>query len=292
MGDNWSGGVDVFDIATSTPRYLKTIRTRGNFFGVEVAKEVDKVFVGLANSVVGVIDIAPGSPTEDTFVARIYTDGNGAADLLGWDPLHRKVYVANRHSVNGVDDGFLTAIDGTSSAIVGRIDHLGRTLEQPRFNSADGFVYVTCAGDNVLHQVDPVTDTLTATFAIEDDCHPNGLAINPTSNLALFACNNRERTHTVIWDLTAQRVASVIDECGAGDGAIYDSVANRFLFAAAGFRDGPVIGVFDGTTGALVGNIPTERGASWVAYDETSGMVYAPVYEDAQPALLSFKLPS
>ncbi|MEI6665100.1 MAG: YncE family protein [Chloroflexota bacterium] len=291
MGDNWSGGVDVFDISSPTPTYLKTIRTRGNLFGVAVAKEVDKVFVGLANSFVGVIDIAAGSPTEDTFVARVDTNGNGAADLIDWDPVHRKLYVANRHAVNGVDDGFISAIDGVTNEVVARIEHLGRTLEQPRFNPTDGFVYVTGAGDNVLHQIDPATDRLIATFPIGDDCHPNGLAINPTTNQALFACNNRDRNHTVIWDLTTQAVASVIEECGAGDGAIYDPIANKYLFAASGFRDGPVMGVFDGTTAALIATVPTERGASWAAYDQTHNVVYAPAYEDGKPALLSFAMP-
>lgn len=40
MGDNWSGGIDIFDVSTPKPELLKTIRTRGTFNGVCVAKSV------------------------------------------------------------------------------------------------------------------------------------------------------------------------------------------------------------------------------------------------------------
>lgn len=151
MGDNWSGGVDVFDISTPQPQYLKTIRMRGDLFGVAVAKNVQQVFVGLANSIVAAIDIDPTSATVDTVIARGDTEDRGACDLLDYDPVYRKLYVANRNTVDGVGNGFLTAIDAVTYAIVGRIDNLGRTLEQPRFNPTDGMVYVTGARDNVLH---------------------------------------------------------------------------------------------------------------------------------------------
>jgi len=36
----------------------------------------------------------------------------------------------------------------------------------------------------------------------------------------------------VIFDLTTQAVASVIDECGGGDGAIYVPKIDRFLYGA------------------------------------------------------------
>ncbi len=284
-GDNWSGGVDVFDISTPEAKYVKTIRTRGNLFGVCVAKNVSKVFAGLAGSGLAVIDIDPASTRADTVIATLNTGGRGAVDLIDYDPVHRKLYAANRN------DGFMTSIDAVSNQILKRIEGLGRALEQPRFNPADGMVYLAGNGDNVLYQIDPATDELVKTFEIVDACHPNGLAINPETNQALLACSNRERPHTVIWDLAKGEIASVIEESGCGDGAIYDPTIDRFFFAASGFTGGPVMGVFGGNPVRFLTNVPTARGASWVAYDQTNRLVYAPAIRDGKPALVSFPLP-
>jgi len=285
MGDNWSGGVDIFDIATTEPVLLQTVRMWGSVFGVRVAKDVKKVFAGLSASIVAVIDIDPAAARPNAVVARIDTGGRGSADLLDYDPVHRKVYVANRN------DGFLTAIDAVTNEVVKRIDGLGKALEQPRFNPADGMVYLAGNGDNVLYQVDPVRDVLVNTFDIGDDCSPNGMAINPETNQALLACSNRQRPHTVIWDLNTQSIASVIEESGCGDGAIYSAAVDRFFFAASGFGGGPVMGVFGGNPVRFITNVPTERGSSWVAFDETNRMVYAPAIRNGKPALIKFPLP-
>ena len=43
-GDNWSGGVDIFDISTPEAKFLKTVKIRDSFYGVAVAKDVNKLF--------------------------------------------------------------------------------------------------------------------------------------------------------------------------------------------------------------------------------------------------------
>jgi hypothetical protein len=284
-GDNWSAGIDVFDITTPLPRYLRTIRARGRIFGVVVAKNVFKLFVGTSGSVVAVIDIDPKSKTAWTLVAEIHTGGSGHTDLLDYDSAHKRLFAANRL------DGFMVTIDATHNEVTGRTDGLGKGLEQPRFNPSDGMVYLTDNVENVLYQIEPDSNRLLNTFEIGDACYPNGLAINPQTNQALMACSNRERPHTLIWDLKTQSVAEVIDECGCGDGAIYDSKANLFFFAAACFSEGPVIGVFDGDSGHFLMNIATVRGASWAAYDRANQLVYAPAVKDWRPGLISVRLP-
>ena len=284
-GDNWSGGVDVFDIVTPEPRYIKTISIRGKVYGVAVARNVDKLFVGVSGSVVAVVDITRHSDKSNTIVAQIDTGGNGHTDLIDYDPIHRRLYAANRM------DGFMTCIDADTNLVVGRVDDLGRGLEQPRFNSADGMVYLTDNKENVIYQIDPLAYKLVATFEIADACYPNGMAINPQTNQALLACSNRDRPHTVIWNLNTQAIDSIIDESGCGDGAIYDPTIDRFFFAAEGFVGGPVIGIFGGNPVRFLTNVPTAKGASWVAYDRRNKLVYAPSIRNGKPALVSFSLP-
>src|SRR5258706_586787 len=290
MVDNWTFGIDTFDISSPVPSYLKTIRSTAfrppAFFGLCVAKNVGKVFVAHGTSLVSVIDIEPASATADTVIATVSTGGRKLADLIDYVPPLRKVYVANR------DEGFMTAIDATTNRVTKKIGGLGGALEQPRFNSRDGMVYLVSNSDNVIHQIDPRTDRLVTTFDIGDECNPNGLAINPSTNQALLGCDYQERPRTIIWDLDERRIASVIDDCGCGDGAIYDPVVDRFFFAASGFPAGPVIGIFGGDPVVHQINVPTQAGASWVAFDQTHRIVYAPAIQDGRPALIGFPLPS
>lgn len=285
-GDNWSGGVDVFDISTPEAKYVKTIKTRGNFFGLAVAKELHKVFVGLGSGMIGVIDIDPASPSADTVVARIDTGGRGMADLIEYVPGHRKLY-AGLHF-----DGFVAVVDAVTHAVVQKIGGFGGDIEQPRFNPADGMVYVAVRATNTLGQIDPKTDTLVQSFDVGVPCGPNGLAIDPVTNQALVVCDTKDRPRTVIWDLGRQKVSAVIEESGGGDGAIYDPTVDRFFAAHSNFSTGPVIGIFGGAPARLLTNVPTERGASWVAYDRTHRLVYAPAIRDGKPALISFPLPA
>jgi YVTN family beta-propeller protein len=283
-GDNWSGGVDVFDISTKQPKYLQTIRLRGMLYGVSVGKNVNKVFVGLTSSLVAVIDIDANSPTYHTVITRIDTGGRGAADLMDYDPIDKKLFVGNH------DDGFVASIDAVNNKLLKRIEGLGAEIEQPRFNPRDGMVYVAGRVDNELYQIDPKTDTLVARIPIGDPCHPNGLAINPETNQMLIACSSKQK-HGVLFDLNKQAVASVVNECGGGDGAVYVSKVNRFFYAAED-ANGPVMGIFDGSSGSLLTTVRTEKGAGWVAYDETNDVIYAPAVENGKPSLLSIPLPA
>jgi YVTN family beta-propeller protein len=283
-GDNWAAGVDVFDISSPRASYVKTIRARGLFYGICVATELQKVFVGMAGGTVSVIDVDPASSTFDTVVARVDVGGRGHADLIEFDPLHRKVYVANRN------DGFLTVIDAVTNAAVARIDGLGGGLEQPRFNPADGMVYLSGNADNVLYQVDAAADELVRTLDIGEPCHPNGLAINPSTQKAVLA-NSGRNSHCVVWDLAAGKLDAVVEETGGGDGVVYDAVADRFFFAASGFPEGPVVGIFDGE-GRFLTNVPSARLASWVAYDRQHELLYVPTVNEGRPAVLAIPNPA
>ena len=281
-GDNWAEGVDVFDISTPEARYEKTIKTRGPFYGIAHAPDLKRIFVGLGAATVGVIDCDPRSPNSDTFVARIEIGAKGSADLIEYVPEHRKVYVGMHR------DRSVGVIDASSAVLIKVIGELGGDIEQPRYNAADGMVYVASRAGNALHQIDPVSDTLVRTIEIGYPCNPNGVAINPATGRALLVSANL--SHTIIWDLNEQRITAVIEGSGAGDGAIYEPSIDRFLAAHSSYAGGPVIGVFGGDPIGLVANIPSQPGASWVAYDRTHRLIYAPSIYECKPAVISLTL--
>ena len=99
-------------MSTACPKYLKTIDTGSGPNGVVVAKNVNKVFAGLNDSSVSIIDISAGSPNADKVVAKVSTGGTKRADELDYDPKDKKIYVANS------DDGNVTVINATTNAII------------------------------------------------------------------------------------------------------------------------------------------------------------------------------
>ena len=286
FADNTAGGVDVFDISTKQAVWLRTIATNPTLaHGVTLVKSLHKMFVSLVDSSVVAIDIDPLSPTFYTITASVNTGGKGTADEMDYDPVHNKLYVAN------ADDGLVTVIDGRTNQIIKKFDNVGPTLEQPRYNAKDGMMYLNSTDNNSIIQFDPSTDTLVKRFDVVDPTNPTGLAINPTTNQALLGCSNRAKQHETIWDFTTQKVVYTTDKVGAADVTLYDPVANVYLAACSSFARGPVVGIFDGTTGKFITNVPTFPGAHMLTYDETNRMVYTCDWTPFNAALISFQLP-
>jgi len=123
VGDRTSQGVDIFDISTPSARYLQTVPT-GPANGVQVAKNVNKVFAATNDSSVAIIDINPASPTRNTVIAKLSTGGKKRADEMDYDPVEKKLYVASS------DDGNVSVVDAGGNAVA-----VTCTVEQ-RYGSA------------------------------------------------------------------------------------------------------------------------------------------------------------
>jgi YVTN family beta-propeller protein len=201
--------------------------------------------------------------------------------------VHRKLYAANS------DDNFVSVIDGVSNQIIKRIDGLGDGLEQPRYNAADGMVYLPSTRENLLHQFDPVVDELVQTFDIGDACNPNGLAVNANTNMGLLGCSSRQGyQHAALWDFATQRVVATFDQIGGGNATLYDPIADRFFFTATS-EGQPLTGIFRGAPVQFLGNVVAGGGGgSSVAFDETNWVVYVHDRRPDLPGLVSFPLPA
>src|SRR2546423_15501515 len=196
VADRTTNGVDVFDITTKEAKYLKTVDAGSGANGIVVAKNVNKLFAGLNDSNVAIIDL-----TSLSVVAKVNTGGKGRADELDYDPEDAKIYVANS------GDGFVTVIDAATNAIVHKFDGLGPALEQPAYNSGDGLMYMTSSDQNAVFVFDPAKDVLVRKDVLAVLCNPQGLAINPKTNQALLGCSagrigTVSTPLTVSWDLT------------------------------------------------------------------------------------------
>jgi len=287
LADRTTNGVDVFDITTKDAKYIKSVDAGSGANGIVVAKKVNKLFAGLNDSNVAVIDL-----TTLTVIAKVSTGGKGRADEIDYDPKDNKIYVANS------GDGFVTVIDGTTNAIIKKLDNLGPALEQPQYNSGDGLMYMTSSDQNAVFVFDPTKDVLVRKDVLAVLCGPQGLAINPKTNQALLGCNaGRAGTTatplTVAWDLQKGIFTGVFGQVGAGDSITYSAKTDRFYFGAHNFPHGSVIGIFSGSPIAFLTNVPTGSfsGAKNLAYDETNNLIYT---QDALPgegSIFSFTPP-
>lgn len=291
-GDAALGGIDVFDISGPIANYMTTVPVSGGRAnGVAVGANVHRVYAGLNDSSVAIIDTDPSSSTYNTVVANPNTGGEKRADEMDYDPVHFKLYVANS------DDGFVSVIDGRTNEIVKKIGDLGPGLEQPRFNPADGMMYMTGTGLNVLYKFDPRTDTLVKTYDVVDPCNPNGLAINPKTNQALLGCSSRAAyRHVAVWDFAAEKVVQIILGPGGGNTSIYDPQVDRYFFVGRTTGDDQGTAIYSGGGDGpvqLLGTVNAGKaGGGSVVYDETNGIVYVhDIRSDYPLGLASFPLP-
>lgn len=285
VADRTDSGVDVLDVSSPTAKYLTTIATGSGPNGLVVAKDVNKLFAGLNDSNVAIIDITPGAATKNTVIAKLNTGGKGRADELDYDSKDKKVYAANS------DDGIVTVIDATTNTIIKKFENMGDGLEQPRYDPKDGMVYMTSSAQNAIFQFDPTKDTMVKKFDVGTPCDPNGIGINPTTNHALLGCSNKKANVTLEWDLTAGKVVQTFDQAGAGDAVIYDAKADRFIFGASNFNRGPVMAIFTGDPIKFVTNVPTATGAHGVAFDETNNIIYTGDQNPNEGGLFAIPLP-
>jgi YVTN family beta-propeller protein len=289
-GDGALGGIDVFDISGPIANYMTTVPVSGGAAnGVSVGANVHRVYAGLNDSSVAIIDTDPSSSTYNTVVANPNTGGEKRADEMDYDPVDRKLYVANS------DDGFVSVIDGRTDQIIKKIGDLGPGLEQPRYNPIDGMMYMTGTGLNVLYKFDPKNDTLVKTYDVVDPCNPNGLAINPKTNQALLGCSSRAAyRHVAVWDFAAEKVVQIILGPGAGNTSIYDPQVDLYFFVGRTNGDDQGTAIYSGAAPVrLLGTVNAGKaGGGSVVFDETNGIVYVHDIRSDQPlGLASFPLP-
>jgi DNA-binding beta-propeller fold protein YncE len=276
-------GVDVVDTSTSPGHYLQTVPLDAAPAGLQFVPELKRLYVAGADSTVTVINADPAGPHPYAVITKINTNGQGTADLMDYDTRDKKLYVTNP------DVGFLSAIDVVKNVVVAQIQNLG-ALQQPRYDSANGMLYVLNTDNNSIMQIDPRTDALVHEYVLPVVCQPHGLAINPATNQGLIGCGDKDNIVTLAWDFTANRMIASFDLAGGGDAVIFDQKAQHFYFAAYGYTPAEVA-VFNASPITFLTAVPTSHRSRTVAYDELNNLVYTFDGKHFEGALWAFPDP-
>ena len=260
LSDQAGSGVDVVDISTTTPQFERMIGVGHAPLGLAVAPDLNRLYAGMSNGGVAVIDTESGSPKYMQVIATIAA-GTTVADLLDYSPMTNHVLVSS-----GVD-GQVVVVNALNNGIAA-VYPIGVPIGQARFNDGDGKVYVTVPSADAIYRIDPASGVVTRKL-VAKGCHPNGMAINPARNLALVTC----RGSVGLFDLETggSTVTRVVQ---GGDIVTYDAASDRFAVASPHDMSDSAIGIFSGD-GTYIGSVASTPNAKAAAFDNAHGLIYA-----------------
>ena len=257
LADRTAKGVDVIDISPATPRFMTTVPLSDTPAGLALAPERGRLYAALAGGSLAVIDTYTRGPHAMKVVDTVKVDG----DLIDYSPRTGRLYVAT-----GSQE--VVTVDATTDKV--RMRYAAKaSVGQPRYDPADGLLYVTAPETNSLLRIDPATGNITQTYVVKN-CHPHGLAINPARQLAMVSCGG-----SVGFVNLLTGAYSVTRSVQGGDIVTYDDAADRFVVASSHSAVDSAVGVFSGS-GEFVASVAADPKAHAAVFDAAHGVVYAP----------------
>jgi hypothetical protein len=283
LADGGLKAVDVFDVQQDPPRFLTSVRLGHAPHGLAVAADLHKVFVGMDGGGIAVLEANPSSPGVNRVLAVIQTSAQKNIDLVDYDPAGHRLWGA------ASDEGVLFEVDPIRNLVLGRLA-LTPGLEQPRWDSAQGALFVPDETKNLLYRIDPEKLAVAGQWSLGVACSPAGLGIDSQHEVALIGCLDPSAGYTLAWDLKAARMIRTLSDIGDADQVIYNAKAARFMVAGQS-GGATAIGFFTSSPPAFAGLRVTHADSRAVAYDEATGMVFTPDAKAGNEGLLSFPLP-
>jgi DNA-binding beta-propeller fold protein YncE len=228
--------------------------------GIAFAPELNRGFISDGrDSSVTVIDLKT-----DSAIAVVKVS-SANPDAILYDPFSKRVFTFNGRSSNA------SAIDARSLKLLGTVPLSGR----PEFAVSDlsGKLYVDIEDKGTLAVIDPQALTVTAEWSLAPLEEPSGLAIDRT-NHRLFSVG-RNKLMAIV-DSNDGKVLTTVPIGGFVDGVEFDP-STHMAFSSNG--DGSLTVVREKTpdTFAVLGTVPTERGARTIALDEQTHRLYLSV---------------
>jgi len=251
--DRTDTGVDVFDIGGPAAKFVKTITLPAPPNGLAVAPDLGRLYAGTAGGMVEVVDTVTGK------VAAEVKTGAQEVDLIDYGA--GLVFAATG------GDGTLLTLDTRTNKIVSTAK-IGKPVEQPRYDPADGMVYVSVPELDALAQVDPATGALKNTLKL-GGCIPTGLAIRPATQTAVLAC----RASVMAFELKTGK-SQTFDRVADGDVVHYYPSVDRFFVTSPHESVPTVVGMFGGDPVTYLTSANISGGGNAAAYDATNDLIY------------------
>lgn len=271
VADRTDTSVDVFDVSGPAAKLRKTIALPDAPNGLAVAPDLGLLFAGTSSGAVEVIDTLTGKVT-----GEIKT-GAKEVDLIDYGEAAQLLFAATGA------DGTLLTIDARTSKVLSTAK-VGKPVEQPRYDPADGMVYVSVPELDALAQVDPKDGTVKATVKL-GGCIPRGLAIQPLSNTAVIAC----RSSVMAFDLKAGK-SQTFELVADGDVVQYYPSVDRFFITSQHDTVPTVVAMYGGDPVGYIRSVNIPGGGNAAAYDATNDLVYTTDPRQGRAGVMSLKM--
>ena len=267
--DRTDTGVDVFDISGPAAKFVKTITLPDAPNGLALAPDLSRLYAGTAGGALEVVDTVTGK------VAAEVKTGAQEVDLIDYGA--GLVFAATG------GDGTLLTLDTRTNKIVSTAK-IGKPVEQPRYDPADGMVYVSVPELDALAQVDPATGALKNTLKL-GGCIPTGLAIRPATQTAVLAC----RASVMAFELKTGK-SQTFDRVADGDVVHYYPSVDRFFVTSPHESVPTVVGMFGGDPVTYLTSANISGGGNAAAYDATNDLIYTTDPRQGHVGVMSLRM--
>jgi len=297
VADRSNASVDIFSAATNS--FVGRIGGSGHLFSGQTSSNDtsgpdgvvignNKLWVGNGNSTL----LSFNLPTNTPAFAPIATGPTSAnrVDELAYNPNTHQIMAANNAAS---PSPFLSLVDANTGTVTNTIPFNGLNgtpnatsgIEQPAFDPVTNRFYVSVpqvngtgpggvaqldTSGNVTHFFDFAALGLGAGGA----CGPTGLAAGGGS--LMVGCGNGSQSIILHPGAGPNGSITVIPGVGGEDEVWFDPVTKRYFLSARNNPGGPVLGIVDALTGALLQKLATTPGDHSVAVDPISGKVFVP----------------
>ncbi|CZR66879.1 uncharacterized protein PAC_16780 [Phialocephala subalpina] len=247
----------------------------------------NELYVGDGDGSVKVVDLST-----NTIVDTIPLGISKRADEMTYDADNKLAIVT------GPDDdiAILAFISVTDRQLVHKssFDNATNGIEQPAWNSADGFVYVSVpeSNDNPGGEIDVIETTNFSTIKIlpVTDCNSHGIVFGSSTQLFLGCSQDAILAdsvgHTLAIDVTTGTTVETAEGIGGADEVAYNPTLNYYYVAAYQYQvngsatgaPDPKVGIIDAATGTLLQTLKTDNvTAHSVAVDPKTNKMVIPL---------------
>ena len=254
--DRANSGVDVFDVAGHQPHFLATITLPARPNGLAIDPTHGRLFAGVASGAVEVIDT-----TRRKLVSEIKTSAR-EIDLLEFAGAQNWLLASTGAG------GTVLTIDAATGKVIATAS-VGKPVEQPRYDPANGRAYVSAPDLDALAVIDPQSGAIKQTMKL-GGCIPVGLAIRPSTSTAVVAC----RKSVIAYDLRSGQKTDLGARGAGGDIVQYFPGVDRFFVIARHSSLPSVVAVFGGDPVAYIGSVNLDGGGNAAVYDERTDNVF------------------